>query len=142
MESLECQIVDKLDNRIIDIEKLRREVFHVNNGEYFMREIKNDKIAVVGCFFQDKLVGGAYLSSSLNSLFIESVFVQEKYQKHTLHIGSYILKYILNHKSSFEKIFNTTFSQCRLESRNQDSFYEKLGFHNENNIIGTMKRRI
>ena len=52
MESLECQIINKSDSRIIEIEKLRREVFHVDNGKYFIREISNDKIIVIGCFLQ------------------------------------------------------------------------------------------
>lgn len=56
MESLECQIINKSDSRIIEIEKLRREVFHVDNGKYFIREISNDKIIVIGCFLQKKLV--------------------------------------------------------------------------------------
>lgn len=142
MESLECQIINKSDSRIIEIEKLRREVFHVDNGKYFIREISNDKIIVIGCFLQKKLVGGAYISLSYNSLFIESIFVEEKYQRNALHVGSLMFQYILNHKNIFEKIFNTTFHQCRLESRNQDSFYEKLGFREEDNVIGTMKRSI
>ena len=43
MESLECQIINKSDSRIIEIEKLRREVFYVDNGKYFIREISKDK---------------------------------------------------------------------------------------------------
>ena len=141
MGMLVCRLFDKDDNQVYSIEKLRRDVFHVDIGDYFEHQINDGKITVLGCFFQDKLVGGAYLSSSFDSLFVESIFVKEEYQHHPLHIGSFMIQYIFEHKDIFEKMFHTTFSQCRLESRNQDSFYQNLGFRQENNIMGTMKRR-
>ena len=141
MGILVCQLFDKDDSQIYNIECLRRSVFHVDTGDYFERQICEGKIIVLGCFLDEQLVGGIYLSSSFDSLFIESIFVKEVYQCHSLHIGSFMLRYVLEHKETFEKLFHTTFSQCRLESRNYDSFYQNLGFYQENNIMGTMKRR-
>ena len=124
MESLVCHLIDKDDAVIAEVERLRGDVFHVSGGEYFTRAIRDGKIVVLGCFLQNELVGGAYLSSTYQSLFIESIFVRKEYQRHSLHVGSFMFRYILEHKDIFEKIFHTSFYQCRLESSNQDSFYQ------------------
>ena len=53
-----------------------------------------------------------------------------------------MLKYILEHKEIAEDFFKTKFNICKLESRNKDSFYKRLGFTEGNNMMNTMKRRI
>ncbi len=141
-EELTYQTINKNDERIKEIEKIRSEAFHIAPGDYFKNKIEEEKILAIACYYNNTLVAGAYISQSMNSLFIESVFVKEEYQNNTLHIGHSLLKYILEHKSIAEEFFHTKFTQCRLESKNRDSFYENLGFKEENNIMQTMKKRI
>ncbi len=87
------------------------------------------------------MIGGIYLSDSYSSLFVEQIFVSKNYQFSDLKVGSNLLHFIIDNKSIFEKRFNKKFNISRLESKNQDKFYSSNGYVQENNLIGTMKRR-
>ena len=141
MHNFEYRVFNQ-EKDYINLEQLRKDVFKIKDSEYYMTKILEGKILVIGCFYQDELVAGAYLSNSYHSLFVEQIFVRDDYQGSVLHVGYYLMKYILEHKEIFDEFFHTSFDQCRLESRNCDSFYEKLGFKTEDNILGTMRKRI
>ena len=141
-EELFYQVIDKNDKRIDELEKIRGEAFHLIPNSFYKNQIQKDKILAIACFYKEELIAGIYLSSSMKSLFIEAIFVKEKYQNNHLHIGHSLLKYTLEHKFIAEEFFKEKFTTCRLESRGRDTFYKYLGFQEENNILETMKKRI
>lgn len=142
MSKLSYVFFDSHDKEILNLEELRCEVFETEGTSYYLDLIYKERMLAIGGYLDDKLVGGVYVTDSFDSLFIEQVFVKKEFQNNSLHIGSSLLKYILENKKIIEKFFHKEFNRCRLESRNKDSFYKMLGFREENNIIGTMKRRI
>ncbi len=94
----------------------------------------------MGAFLDNELVGVVYINDYYKSLYIDQIFVDKKL--HRNKIATNMLKYVLNNKEMFEKIFNKKFDISRLESNGSDLFYEEMGYKKENNVIGTFKRRI
>ena len=139
MNDLSYEIFFGDDSRVKDLEKIR---INDNNSTYYLNLILEGKVLAIGCFYKEQLVGGAYVMNSFNALFIEHVFVKDEFQNNSLHIGSAIVNYILNNKDIFDKYFGVCFKMCRLESRNKDSFYTRLGFKKEQNFLETMKKRL
>ena len=142
MEELEFRLLDNLED-VINLEKLRslcfdNKEFIVNNVYY--DNIINGKIVVVECFYKNKLVGAIYVSDSLNSLYIEQLFILKEYRNRLF--GTNLMNYVIDNKEIFEKYFNKRFIFSRLESRNKDNFYNKVGYRQEHNIMGTMKKNI
>ena len=142
MNKLIYKIYNPKSKEIEDLEKLRCEIIKIDKSNYYLDLLLKGKIIGIGCYYNNQLIGGSYISDFLNSLYIEQIFVKEEYQNNALHIGSSILKYILENKKIFSEYYNKNFDNCRLESKNRDSFYSKLGFKNEGNIMGTMKKRL
>lgn len=140
------ELIYKINNpnskEIEELEKLRCEIIKIDKSNYYLDLLLNGKIIGIGCYYNNQLIGGAYISDFLNSIYIEQLFVKEEYQNNALHIGSSILKYILENKKIFSEYYNKNFDTCRLESKNRDSLYSKLGFKKEGNIMGTMKKRL
>ena len=130
---------------ISKLEKLRCNAYGMEyNGDnlYYKNKISDGNIVPLGCFYKQELVAGIYISNSLNSLFIEQIFVKREFQNSDLHIGNYLLHYVLKNKHIFEDYFGVKFSYSRLDNRGHESFYEKLGYVSENNLLDTMKKRI
>ena len=143
MNKLDYHIFSSNDVGVKDLEELRDNIIGVDDmSTYYLDLIHSGNVVGVGCFYQGQLIGGAYVLNSYNSLFIEYVFVKDEFQNSSLHVGSSIVKYILDNKEIFEKYFGVNFDFCRLESRNTDSFYSTLGFKKENNILETMRKRL
>ena len=138
MEQINITIASTNDE-INELEVVRYKAFNMKErieNNYYERMLKNKTYIALKCCIDNKLVGGVYLSQRNKYLNIESIFVDPIYQNNELHIGSYIVKYIMNNKEFLEAIFNTEFEYIALESREQDQLYEKLGF--KHTKIGTM----
>lgn len=145
MNNIEFRDFTFCDDNFKIIERIRKEAFNIEDTEqndYYYQKIKNNSIYVIQCYYNNELVGGAYISNYLNSLFIEQIFIIKKYQKSDLHLGTKLMKYIIDNKRKFETVFDTQFSFSRLESCMEDHFYENLGYSEEQNVLETMKRRI
>ena len=138
---MEFKILDSNYDNLIKIETIRNSVSNIN---YYIKNIKEGRFKMVGAFLNDEIIGGAYISSSFNSLYIEQIFIRNDYQRSELHVGYNLMKFILNNKIEFEKIFKKDFYYSKLEpnSNEVESFYNKLGYVKEDNIFGTMKKRI
>ena len=142
---LEFELMAISDDEILKIEKLRCEVFNYDfsrENNYYFRELKKGNIIGIKCLYDGKLIGGIYLSDLYSSLFVEQIFVSKNYQFSDLKVGSNLLHFIIDNKSIFEKKFFKKFNISRLESKNHDKFYISNGYVQENNLIGTMKRKI
>ena len=127
----------------LELEKVRCEAYEVDYyvSKTYLEEVKKGNILMAGTYLDDKLVAGVYISSSNNSLYIEQLFVDSKYQKHNLHIGSSLLKYILDNKEEIEIYFDKKFSYSKLDTgSNLESFYEKIGYHTNDNYLHMVKR--
>jgi hypothetical protein len=65
-EELTYQTINKNDERIKEIEKIRSEAFHIAPGDYFKNKIEEEKILAIACYYNNTLVAGAYISQSMN----------------------------------------------------------------------------
>ena len=130
--------IDELELLRYNANGIKKEV----TSTYYKKQIEEGKMIAFSCFYNNELVGGAYISNSLQSLFIELIFVKKEMQNNKLHIGSYLLNYILKNKEIIEEYFGVKFNISRLDNKEHESFYKKIGYVNENNILDTMKKRI
>ena len=131
------------DESFLEIDKLRFECFNIKNFDEtngYLRKIRDGYVLVVGCYLDNSLVGGVYVSDYLNSLYIDQLFVKENCRR--MHIGSGLLEFVFKNKNIFENYFNKKFDVSRLESANKDDFYHYIGYRDENNLIGTMRKKI
>ena len=138
---MEFKILDSNYDNIIKLETIRN---NIKNIDFYIKNVKEKRFVMVGAYLNNELIGGAYISSSFNSLYIEKIFVKKEYQRNELHVGYNLMKYILSNKSVFEHFFNKEFYYSKLEpnSKEIEQFYNKLGYVSEDNIIGIMKKRI
>ena len=59
----------------------------------------------MGAFLGSVLIAGCYVSQSRQSLYIEQLFVRKDVQYHPdLHVGTALIKYVLQHKEEIESI--------------------------------------
>ena len=139
---IEYRVIEK--SKLKEIENLRKEVFGFdsNNDSYYYRELLDSKMIAIGAFLDDILIAGAYISNSLNSLYIEQLFVSVDYQNKG--IGKNLVTYIHKSKKIFEDYFKTKFEYSKLEPNSKKivDYYEKLGFTQSNDFQESMKKRI
>ena len=137
-----CRILNK-DEKVEEMEKIRREAFEIQQKEpspYYRNKIKNSSLIRIACLEEDNILGGAYITNSYHSLYIDELFVKKEVQKQG--IGSFILEFILENKEKLEEIFQTKFEYSLLESKEQDSFYEKNGFKKDRNGLEMHRKKI
>ena len=124
-----------------EVEKLRRKVFDIKPElDYYENNLKEGKMIAVGSYIDDKLVGAAYISSSLHSLFIEQLFVHKEHQKKG--IGSNLIRYILKHKNLFENYFNEKFIYSKAEPSSEEAFkmVQNLGYERSNDALDSVRK--
>ena len=129
-----------------DIELVDRLRYDAQNMEYvdnnfFINRIKKGEICVLACFIENSVVGGIYLSNSLNSLYVEKIFVKEQFQK--CGIATFMINYVINNKTYFEGLFYKKIDYSILEPNSNLTvdLYRKLGFRGPDNL-NIMRRRI
>lgn len=138
--------IAKDKNTIRNLEYIRENAFgmkHKNKEElennYFYKNIENGKMVLFYIIDNDQIVGGCIVSNTLNSLYIEKLFINPAYQNKGY--GLNLLKYILEHKNILEEYYHTKFSVARLEPLNGlNKYYSKLGF--KESSLDTMKKHI
>ena len=136
--------IDVNDEIILELENLRFNVYNHKSIKpdetYFFRQMKEGKILPFGAYLDDTLVGACYVSKTYQTLFIDQLFVAKEYQNNEEHIGTNLLKYVLDNKEVCEEYFNTTFNFSYLDNRVPKTFFENLGYKENNN--GMMSKRI
>lgn len=134
---------------IKEIETLRKEAFNIDEtkldagiNSFYEKQIDDNKILPIGGYVNDELVAGIYISSALNSLFIEQLFVKKEYRHNGY--GKQIVKFVLDNKHIFEEFFKQEFDFSKAEIRNNDALklVENLGYSETNDIYGTFRKRI
>ena len=130
-------------NTYIKLESIRSSAYmcepYISNN--FLNRLNNGKILLAGALLNNELVAGCYISSCDNSLYIEQLFVDSYYQDNELHIGSNLLKFILDNKEYVELFFGKSFSFSRLEASDDLApFYEKIGYRSNDNYLKMVKR--
>ena len=136
--------IDINDEIIIELETLRFNVYNLKsikpNETYFFLQMKEGKIIPFGAYLEDKLIGACYVSKTYQTLFIDQLFVSKEYQNNEEHIGTNLLKYVLDNKKVCEEYFNTAFNFSYLDNRVSKTFFENLGYKENNNDM--MSKRI
>ena len=134
---LEYKVITLNDENAIALENLRFKVYDYKNIEptetYFYREIKNGKILPFGVYENNELIAGCYVSNSYKTLFIEHLFVLKEYQNSENHIGTNLLRYVLDNKEICENFFKMKFEFSYLDNRCSKSFCEALGYKENRN---------
>ena len=132
------------NNELDEVENLRKRVLNLTMVEksFYYKELKNGKMQAIGVVLNNKLIAGAYISNSLNSLYIEQIFVDKQYQNKG--VATNLINYIHKNKSIFENYFNSKFNVSKLEpnSKQIKKFYENLGYVESNDFQQSMKKRI
>ena len=101
---LEYKIVSPTLDNIFELESLRLNAYGVNGNNvladktFYSKELVDGKYLVFGAFLDQKLVGACYVKDTYNSLYIDQLFVQKEYQRSSKHIGSGLLRYVLENK--------------------------------------------
>ena len=126
----------------VSMENIRMEVYGLSESSlFFIDSVTSGRMIPVGVFVDNKLIGGAYISKSLKSLYIENIFIKSEYQHKGYAKG--LLKYIFDNKKLFEEYFNMEFLFSKLEPNSNDiiEFYKSVGF-SEPNDLNVMRKRI
>lgn len=130
-------------NDIVQFDNIRKEAYGFSNSTstfYIEKLLKNEMLGI-GAYINNKLIGGACISSYFDSLYIENIFVKEEYRNNK--IASNLINYIIMNKKVFEEYFSKEFITSKLEpnSSNVIGMYEKLGYGKPNSM-NIMTRRI
>lgn len=128
---IEYKIVN--ENEFDEIEQIRKKAFNIKEGNcYYLDKLKKADFIAIGLYVDNHLVGGIYISKSLNSLYLECGFIEEKYRNMGLFHN--MIDYILINKEKFEIYFNTKFEFSRLEPNSKEmiNYYRDIGFSGPN----------
>ncbi len=98
--------------------------------ESYIKDICTKRILPFIIIYKDKIVGGSYVSNTLNSLYIDYLFILPEYQEKGLRLGRQLLKFILKNKQLVEEYFDTNFTQSKLCATNEKTkkLYTKMGY--------------
>ena len=152
---LTFQRIDINDKTIALLGKLRYDAYAIDflnfttkgTETYYSHELKNKKYLVYGAYLANELVAACYISDVFNSLYIEQIFVKKSLQydqENNLHIGSNLLKFVLNDRFQIEEYFEKKFQVCKLSpvSKAAQMFYEKMGFKLANEQMDIFEKKI
>jgi len=139
-------IIDRFDSNkysLAELEKQRALSFGFDYkyiGSHFKNSINNNAILAYVCSLNEKIIGGAYVSDSLSSLYIEQLFVNPKYQ--SKGIGTALMNYVLNDVEYLENKFNHLILYSMLEDASHSNFYKNMGYRESNNVMRVLKKRL
>lgn len=105
--------------------------------QYYIENIINGKILVITCYNEEKLVGGCYISNSLDSIYIDYLFILPEYQKTGQKLGRKLLQFVLDNKKIVEEYFDRKFTQSKLYAPNETNkdIYKKIGYEEEKFLL-------
>ena len=124
---------------ISKLETMRLNVFnfppYINDSKYFKYNIKHRNFLVYGLIIDNKLVGAAYISDRYNSLYIEEIFIDKKYQNRGL--GKSLLMYILKENQYISKYYKKELEVSKLEYTNENNkrLYNLLGYKDDHHVL-------
>ena len=145
MQQYHITIIDKKDEEIDEIERIRREAFHLKRSgcNYYKKFIKDGKILSFALVSDDnQMIGGCYLGSYHNSIYIYYLFMKPEYQKTGLQLGRNLLLSILKHKKRIEELLHQSFEYSSLHPtcKKVHEIYESIGYQEVKN--GYFEKRI
>lgn len=124
---------------ISNLKTMRLNVFnfppYINDSKYFKYNIKHRNFLVYGLIIDNKLVGASYISDRYNSLYIEEIFIDKKYQNRGL--GKSLLKYILKENQYISKYYKKELEVSKLEYTNLNNkrLYNSLGYKDDYHVL-------
>lgn len=135
MPNIRYEIIPLSEENITLLEQIRYDAYGIDpknfplEPTFYATELKKGKYFVIGCMNNNQLLGACYTSKAHNSLYIEQLFIKKKYQKSKLHLGTNLLKFVLNNKKKIETYFETNFYCSCLDCyKNTSHFYQALGY--------------
>ena len=142
----EYKIISLTEENIDLLEQIRFNAYEINKkkmphtNSFYTNDLKSGNYLVIGAFIEGILVAACYTKNTYHSLYIDQLFVLKKYQNTPLHIGSNLLKYILENHQIIENYFQDKFHYSYLDNyRGTKEFYQNLGYNEKNNL---MKRHL
>lgn len=142
---MDFKLLTSIDD-IKKLEELRFEVLHMDKAilddSIILKEASENKLLAFALFYEDELAAGAYVSDSRNSIYINYVFVKEKYQEKGLKLGRNLILHILKNKNIIEEYFGKQFNLSYLEPRGEkpSAVFKKIGYKETNNILGEYRK--
>ncbi len=124
---------------ISNLKTMRLNVFnfppYINDSKYFKYNIKHRNFLVYGLIIDNKLVGASYISDRYNSLYIEEIFIDKKYQNRGL--GKSLLMYILKENQYISKYYKKELEVSKLEYTNLNNkrLYNLLGYKDDYHVL-------
>ena len=88
------------------------------------------------------MVGACYISNAHDSIYIEQLFIQIKYQNKDFGIGERLLSYALKDKSYIEQYFGKVYFNSYLSASDKklEQYYEQMGYKKIDDVY--MKKSI
>lgn len=134
---LNDEIINLLECLRYDSYQMKFDKSVVTQG-YYYNALSNNKYFVFGCFCDNFLIGGCYVSNLYNSLYIEQLFIKREHQNNG--IGHKFLEYVLKNKCLIEDFYHNRFYYSYLDATPRaESLYKRLGYREDNYL---MKKRI
>lgn len=144
MEGYTIKITGKSHEEINEIESLRKEVFHIKEiaPNRYEKQIRDNVIIAFSLWKEDELIGGCYVGSNFDSLYVYFLFIKEKYQKNGLKLGRRLLSEILDHKNAVEELLDKSFDKSTLHPISEEvkKVYKAIGY--VESVKGLMTRCI
>ena len=112
----EYKIISLTEENIDLLEQIRFNAYEINKkkmphtNSFYTNDLKSGNYLVIGAFIEGILIAACYTKNTYHSLYIDQLFVLKKYQNTPLHIGSNLLKYILENHQIIENYFQDKFT--------------------------------
>ena len=138
---MKAKMLDNSMDNIFRLENLRFKAYDLDeefNGLTIYRfGLESGSIVPFGFFINDILVGGCYVSSQEDSLYIEQLFVHPQLQGSGLKVGRLLLNFVLYQKQKLEEYFHTKFQESALEpsTKKARAIYEKMGYEMNDHLM-------
>ena len=132
MEDISFSLLNLDDNLINVLENMRYDAYSINLSSdissFYKFNLNHGNFVAFGVYYQNQLVGACYVSKTYSSLYVEQLFILKKYQNTNLHLGSELLKYVLNQKEYVDNYFNINAKYSYIENSIDSHLYERLGY--------------
>lgn len=124
------------------VEKLRREVFNINNSEYirYLNDLINKELYSYATRINNEMVAGCYFSVNYNILNIQQLFVKKSYQKTGANLGRGLVLYMLDNKKDIEKLTGKKIDRSWIYPSSDDAYiiFKKIGYESYGNTNFSM----
>jgi GNAT superfamily N-acetyltransferase len=134
--NIEIEMLQEDDDRVIDVEILRHQVFHLKTdpetilNSYHLSKIRLKRTIPFALFINGEMAAGCYITGYGDTLMVDYLFVNKIYRNTGLRLGRVLLSYVFEHKASLEEFFHHQIQKSiltALDSRARH-VYEQMGF--------------